>query len=52
MKLIRRATVIALEKHAEVLTFEILSLAYEQRLAANDPGKPNPFGEIAQPAKK
>lgn len=52
MKLIRRATVIALEKHTEVLTFEILSLAYEQRLAANDPGKPNPFGEIAQPAKK
>jgi type II secretory pathway predicted ATPase ExeA len=47
MKLVRRATVIALESNRENLTVEILSLAYEQRLAANNPGKPNPFGEIA-----
>ena len=31
MKLIRRATVIALESESEALNFEILSLAYEQR---------------------
>ena len=47
MKLVRRATVIALESNREKLTVEILSLAYEQRLAANNPGKANPFGEIA-----
>ena len=47
MKLVRRATVIGLESNRENLTVEILSLAYEQRLAANNPGKPNPFGEIA-----
>jgi type II secretory pathway predicted ATPase ExeA len=47
MKLVRRATVIALESNREKLTVEILSLAYEQRLAANNPAKPNPFGEIA-----
>jgi type II secretory pathway predicted ATPase ExeA len=47
MKLVRRATVIAVESNREKLTVEILSLAYEQRLAANNPGKPNPFGEIA-----
>ena len=47
MKLIRCATVIALESRREKLTMEILSLAYEQRLAANNPGKRNPFGDIA-----
>ena len=47
MKLMRRATVIALESNHEKLTVEILSLAYEQRLAANNPHKPNPFGDIA-----
>lgn len=47
MKLLRRATVIALESNREKLTIEILSLAYEQRLAANNPQKPNPFGDIA-----
>ena len=41
------ATVIALESNREKLTLEILSLAYEQRLAANRPSKPNPFGDIA-----
>jgi type II secretory pathway predicted ATPase ExeA len=50
MKLVRRATVIALESNREKLTLEILSLAYEQRLAANRPSKPNPFGDIAQVA--
>jgi len=47
MKLVRRATVIALESNRENVTIEILSLAYEQRLAANNPEKPNPFGDIA-----
>jgi Cdc6-like AAA superfamily ATPase len=47
MKLIRHATAIALESNREKLTMEILGLAYEQRLAANNPGKPNPFGAVA-----
>ena len=47
MKLLRRATVIALESNRERLTLDILSLAYEQRLAANNPSKANPFGDIA-----
>jgi len=50
MKLIRRATVIALESNCEALTFETLSSAYEQRLAAYDPSKTNPFGDIAMAA--
>ena len=47
MKLVRRATVIALESNREKLTTEILAMAYEQRLAANNPAKANPFGDIA-----
>jgi type II secretory pathway predicted ATPase ExeA len=47
MKLVRRATAIALESNRERITLEILGLAYEQRLAANNPSKPNPFGDIA-----
>ena len=47
MKLVRRATAIALESSRERLTLDILSLAYEQRLAAINPSKANPFGEIA-----
>ncbi len=47
MKLLRRATVIALESKCERLSLEMLALAYEQRLAANNPGKANPFGDIA-----
>ena len=47
MKLVRRATQIALESKHERLTLDLLSLAYEQRLAANNPSKPNPFGAIA-----
>lgn len=47
MKLVRRATAIALESNRERITLDILSLAYEQRLAANNPSKPNPFGDIA-----
>ncbi len=50
MKLVRRATVIALESNSERLTMDILSQAYEQRLAANDPSKRNPFGDIAMVA--
>jgi hypothetical protein len=52
MKLIRRATVIALESNSEILTFEILSLSYEQWLAANNPSKPNPFDAILHAGKK
>lgn len=47
MKLVRRATMIALESGEEQLTMSTLSLAYEQRLASNNPSKANPFGEIA-----
>ena len=47
MKLVRQATGIAVESCREKLTIEILALAYEQRLAANNPGKPNPFGTVA-----
>ena len=47
MKLIRHATGIALESCREKLTMEVLALAYEQRLAANNPGKANPFGAVA-----
>lgn len=47
MKLIRHATRFALESNQEKLTMDILGLAYEQRLAANNPGKPNPFGTVA-----
>ncbi len=50
MKLIRHATVIALESNREKITTEILSMAYEQRLAANNPSKSNPFGDIAMAA--
>ena len=50
MKLIRRATVIALESNRETITLDILALAYEQRLASNDPEKENPFGDIAMAA--
>jgi type II secretory pathway predicted ATPase ExeA len=48
MKLVRRATVIALESGMERLTLEMLALAYEQRLAANDPSKPNPFVDVVK----
>ena len=47
MSLIRRATAIAIESNCEKLSFDLLSVAYEERLAANDPNKLNPFGEIA-----
>lgn len=50
MKLIRRATVIALESNREKITLDILAIAYEQRLASNDPEKDNPFGDIAMAA--
>jgi DNA transposition AAA+ family ATPase len=50
MKLVRHATVIALESKRERLTQEILGLAYEERLAANNPEKPNPFCDVAMVA--
>jgi len=50
MKLIRRAAAIALNSNREKITSEMLSLAYEERLAANDPSKPNPFSDIASGA--
>lgn len=48
MKLVRRATVIALESGRERLTPETLALAYEQRLAANSPSKKNPFADVLE----
>jgi len=50
MKLIRHSAVIALESNCERITMDILGLAYEQRLAANNPSQPNPFGDIAMVA--
>jgi hypothetical protein len=46
MKLIRRASAIALEEGGKKLTQDILALAYEQRLAAHYPDKSNPFGDV------
>jgi DNA transposition AAA+ family ATPase len=48
MKLVRRATVIALELGQEKLTVDILALAYEQRLAANNPSMKNPFSNVLE----
>lgn len=45
MKLIRRATAIALDLSKEILDLETLCVAYEDCLAANDPEKENPFAE-------
>src|SRR5207248_1127928 len=46
MKLLRHATAIALSSNRERITTDILQLAYEERLAAYEPSKKNPFGEI------
>lgn len=43
MKLVRRATAIALEQGDERLTLEILARSYDERLAADDPERKNPF---------
>lgn len=43
MKLIRRATVITLDLSREKLELDVLSIAYEECLAANAPDKENPF---------
>lgn len=45
MKVVRLATTIALDLSRERLELDILSLAYEECLAANTPEKENPFGE-------
>jgi type II secretory pathway predicted ATPase ExeA len=43
MKLVRRATAIALEQGGEKLTLETLAQAYDERLAADAPERENPF---------
>jgi type II secretory pathway predicted ATPase ExeA len=43
MKLVRRATSLALEQGCEKLTLEILARAYDERLAADDAERKNPF---------
>lgn len=43
MKLIRYATVVALDLERTELTPELLHIAYEQRLAGNHPDRENPF---------
>lgn len=43
MKLVRRATAIAIERGSEKLSLEILGQAYDERLAADDPERDNPF---------
>ncbi|HWS99369.1 MAG TPA: TniB family NTP-binding protein [Pyrinomonadaceae bacterium] len=43
MKLIRRATVIALDLSKEWLDLDVLNIAYEDCLASNAPEKENPF---------
>lgn len=43
MKLVRRATATALEQGGEKLTLEVLAQAYDERLAADDTEKENPF---------
>ncbi|MDT7541677.1 MAG: hypothetical protein QOE33_1581 [Acidobacteriota bacterium] len=50
MRLIRRAAVIALDTARERLDIDMLSLAYEECLAANAPEKQNPFEEPARRA--
>lgn len=46
MKLIRRATVIALDLSKEWLDLDVLNIAYEDCLASNAPEQENPFGEL------
>jgi predicted AAA+ superfamily ATPase len=43
MKLIRHATVMALDLAKTELTLDLLEIAYEQRLAGNHPERENPF---------
>jgi len=43
MKLIRRATVLALDLAKTKLTLDLLEIAYEERLAGNNPERENPF---------
>lgn len=45
MKLVRRATVIALDLGMERLDLDILSIVYDECLAASNPEKENPFIE-------
>jgi hypothetical protein len=43
MKLVRRATAIALEQGSDRLTLEILARSYDERLAADNSAGENPF---------
>ena len=43
MKLIRHATMIALDMAKSSLSLDLLTIAYEQRLAGNHPERENPF---------
>ncbi len=43
MKLVRRATIIAIDRGAECLDLELLAEAYDERLASRARGRPNPF---------
>lgn len=45
MKLIRRATVMALDLSRERLDLDLLDIAYEECLAAHTPAQENPFSE-------
>jgi hypothetical protein len=54
MTVIRRAAYLALEKSLDHIPLEILALVYDKHLAANNPGRSNPFNtvETAAPAKR
>lgn len=45
MKIVRRATELALERSEERLTLDLLAEAYDDRLRANHPDRINPFRE-------
>ncbi|MGZ5434546.1 MAG: TniB family NTP-binding protein [Pyrinomonadaceae bacterium] len=47
MKLLRHATAIAVASNRERISLDILQRAYEERLAAYNPRKQNPFGDVA-----
>lgn len=54
MTVIRRAAYLALEKSLDCLSLDILAQAYDERVAANNPGRNNPFFDpkVKQPAKR
>jgi type II secretory pathway predicted ATPase ExeA len=53
MKLVRRATILALDDEAERLDHDHLAQAYEELLATNNPTEENPFGvRTSRPKRK